>query len=68
MLHALKGKKVVCLVEADFEDLELWYPVMRLREGEEVLLAGPSGARYIKVNTGFPRRRTFPLMNWIPKS
>lgn len=28
----LKGKKVIALVSNDFEDLELWYPVLRLRE------------------------------------
>ncbi|MFC0524868.1 type 1 glutamine amidotransferase domain-containing protein [Pontibacillus salicampi] len=28
----LKNKKIIQLVSNDFEDLELWYPVMRLRE------------------------------------
>ncbi len=28
----LKDKKVIALLEEDFEDLELWYPVLRLRE------------------------------------
>lgn len=38
----LQGKKVVCFVEGEFEDLELWYPVIRLREeGAQVDLAGP---------------------------
>jgi len=51
----LKGKKVVCLVEADFEDLELWYPVMRLREeGAEVLLAGPERGAVYKGKYGVP--------------
>lgn len=37
----LKGKKVIQLVSSEFEDLELWYPVLRLREeGAEVHLAG----------------------------
>ncbi|OIU71474.1 type 1 glutamine amidotransferase domain-containing protein [Rossellomorea aquimaris] len=37
----LKGKKILQLVSADFEDLELWYPVLRLREeGAEVHIAG----------------------------
>jgi protease I len=36
----LKGKKIIQLVSADFEDLELWYPVLRLREeGAEVHIA-----------------------------
>lgn len=37
----LENKRVIALVSADFEDLELWYPVMRLREeGAEVHLVG----------------------------
>lgn len=36
----LQGYKVLAFVEEDFEDLELWYPVLRLREaGAEVHLA-----------------------------
>lgn len=38
----LAGKQVVCFVESEFEDLELWYPVMRLREeGATVHFVGP---------------------------
>ncbi|WP_248548068.1 type 1 glutamine amidotransferase domain-containing protein [Paenibacillus sp. FSL H8-0282] len=37
----LAGKKVIALVDDEFEDLELWYPVYRVREeGAEVHLAG----------------------------
>lgn len=37
----LDGKKVIQIVSKDFEDLELWYPVLRLREeGAEVHIAG----------------------------
>ncbi|RKQ33229.1 type 1 glutamine amidotransferase domain-containing protein [Oceanobacillus halophilus] len=37
----LKDKKIIALVEHDFEDLELWYPILRLREeGAEVHLIG----------------------------
>jgi protease I len=37
----LTGKKVIALVEHDFEDLELWYPVLRLQEeGSIVHLVG----------------------------
>ncbi|HHY36810.1 MAG TPA: type 1 glutamine amidotransferase [Firmicutes bacterium] len=41
----LKGKKCAMLVEEGFEDLELWYPVIRLREeGAEVVLVGTGSA------------------------
>ncbi|GAA0444642.1 MAG: type 1 glutamine amidotransferase domain-containing protein [Bacillota bacterium] len=37
----LNNKKVIALVEHDFEDLELWYPVLRLQEeGAAVHLIG----------------------------
>ena len=37
----LQGKKVIQIVSDDFEDLELWYPVLRLREeGAHVLIVG----------------------------
>ncbi|HYY80798.1 MAG TPA: type 1 glutamine amidotransferase domain-containing protein [Actinomycetes bacterium] len=43
----LKGKGVIALVEADYEDLELWYPVLRLREeGAEVVVAGLGAPSY----------------------
>lgn len=38
----LKGHKVIALVDHEFDDLELWYPVLRLREeGAQVDLVGP---------------------------
>jgi protease I len=45
----LNGKKVISLVHHDFEDLELWYPILRLREeGAVVELAGEkAGETYI---------------------
>lgn len=44
------NKKVVTLVHEVFEDLELWYPLIRLREaGIEVVLAGEESG---KVYTG----------------
>ena len=38
----VKGKRVAVLVEKFYEDLELWYPVLRLREaGCHVQIVGP---------------------------
>lgn len=38
----LTNKKVLAFVDHEFEDLEMWYPVLRLREaGAKVVLAGP---------------------------
>ncbi|MBH5316802.1 type 1 glutamine amidotransferase [Paenibacillus sp. GSMTC-2017] len=39
---SLQNKVVICLLDDEFEDLELWYPVYRVREaGATVLYAGP---------------------------
>lgn len=45
----LTGKRVIALVDEEFEDLELWYPIYRVREeGAEVHLVGPEkGKKYI---------------------
>src|SRR5690625_103813 len=45
----LKDKKVIAILDHDFEDLELMYPVLRLREeGATVHLVGPeANKKYI---------------------
>ncbi|RIX49967.1 type 1 glutamine amidotransferase [Paenibacillus nanensis] len=45
----LQNQTVVCLLDDEFEDLELWYPVYRTREaGATVLFAAPEkGKTYI---------------------
>ena len=43
----IKGRRVAVLAERDFEDLELFYPLIRLREaGAEVKVVGPTGPSY----------------------
>ncbi|MFO7729142.1 MAG: type 1 glutamine amidotransferase domain-containing protein [Spirochaetia bacterium] len=44
----IASKRIIALVHDQFEDLELWYPVLRLREaGAEVVLVGEkSGKEY----------------------
>ncbi|WKY46280.1 type 1 glutamine amidotransferase domain-containing protein [Eubacteriaceae bacterium ES3] len=45
----MKTKKIIALISKDFEDLELWYPVLRLREeGAVVHVVGDeAGKTYI---------------------
>lgn len=51
----LEGSKVLAFVDHDFEDLELWYPVLRLREaGAEVHLAGPESQHVYHGKYGVP--------------
>ena len=41
-MFELEGKRVAVLVEQQYQELEVWYPVYRLREaGAEVVLVGP---------------------------
>ncbi|MDI6600899.1 MAG: type 1 glutamine amidotransferase domain-containing protein [Thermoanaerobacteraceae bacterium] len=52
---SLNGKKYIMLVEEGFEDLELWYPVIRLREeGAEVKLLGREKAKTYIGKHGVP--------------
>lgn len=51
----LDGFSILCLVGDDYEDLELWYPKLRLEEaGAKVTLAGPEGARKYIGKNGYP--------------
>ena len=51
----LTGKNIICLVEEGFEDLELWVPVMRLREeGAHVTLVGTGRATSFVGKHGVP--------------
>lgn len=53
----LKGKQAVVLVEDLYEDQELWYPVVRLREeGVEVVIAGPDANHTYASKHGFPAK------------
>ncbi len=53
----LKGVRVAALVEEIYEDLELWYPVLRLREaGAEVTIIGPKAGEIYKSKHGYPAK------------
>ncbi len=53
----LIGKKVIALVDEDFEDLELWYPVYRLKEeGAEVVLVGAEQGKTYMGKYGVPAK------------
>ena len=51
----LESKSVAVLVEDFYEDLELWYPVYRLREeGAQVALVGPAAGKTHTSKHGYP--------------
>src|SRR5437764_7684401 len=56
-MTSLKGKRVAVLVEKFYEDLELWYPVLRLREaGCEVKIVGPKAGETYLSKHGYPAK------------
>lgn len=56
----LNDKKVIALVDDDFEDLEHWYPVYRLREeGAQVDLVGPEANKVYQGKYGVPAKTDF---------
>jgi len=50
----LKGKKIVLLVEDRYQVLELWYPLIRMREaGANVTIVGPEKGRVYRSDRGY---------------
>ncbi|TWT09043.1 type 1 glutamine amidotransferase domain-containing protein [Planomicrobium sp. CPCC 101079] len=64
----LTGKKVLSFVHHEFEDLELWYPILRLREeGATVHLAGEeANVKYIG-KYGVPAESDFAYGDITPE-
>lgn len=51
----LDGKRVLCFVGDIYEDLELWYPKLRLEEaGAHVIVAGPEEGVCYRGKHGYP--------------
>ena len=56
-MSKLAGKRVAVLVEKFYEDLELWYPVLRLREaGCTVDIVGPKAGETYASKHGYPAK------------
>ena len=54
-LRALSGQRILMFVDDIYEDLELWYPKLRLIEaGCEVVVAGPEAGRKYAGKNGYP--------------
>lgn len=51
----LTGKRILAFTDEEFEDLEMWYPVLRLREaGAVVHIAGPEAGQVYHGKYGVP--------------
>jgi protease I len=56
---SLAGRRVAVLVEQQYQEMEVWYPVYRLREaGCVVELVGPEGGKTYASKLGYPARST----------
>lgn len=55
MSQPLANQRILIFVGDDYEDLELWYPKLRLQEaGAEVVAAGPAGGAPYRGKHGYP--------------
>lgn len=55
MSHA--GKRIAVLVEQQYQEMEVWYPVYRLRdEGCTVVLVAPEAGKIYPSKLGYPAR------------
>lgn len=53
----LRGRRILVLAESQYQELELWYPVLRFREaGADVVVASPSRAALYASKIGYPVR------------
>ncbi|MGK9369086.1 type 1 glutamine amidotransferase domain-containing protein [Melioribacter sp. Ez-97] len=51
----LDGKKILMFVDDVYEDLELWYPKLRMiEEGARVTVAGPESGKIYRGKNGYP--------------
>ena len=51
----LTGKKAIVLVDQLYQELEVWYPLYRLREeGAEAILVGPEAGVTYPSKVGYP--------------
>jgi len=51
----LHGKKVIVLVEDLYQELEVWYPLLRMREeGAQVTVVGTEAGTTYRSKTGYP--------------
>ena len=63
----LTGTRVAVLVEQKYEELEVWYPVYRLREaGCEVVLVGPEAGKVYPSKLGYPVKSEYAYASVNP--
>ncbi len=65
-MGTLTGKRILMFVDHVYEDLELWYPNLRLiEEGAEVVIAGPEEGIIYTGKHGYPCRSDAALNDMV---
>jgi len=55
----LQGKRAMVFVEQMYQEMEVWYPIYRLREaGCKVTIVGPEAGRAIRASSATRSRAT----------
>ena len=63
----LEGKRIAILAEDMYEDLELWYPLIRMKEaGADVDVVGMPGVEAYESKHGYPARVDIPVDDVSP--
>lgn len=69
MTLPLSNQRILVIVGDIYEDLELWYPKLRLIEaGAEVIVAGPEAQQIYKGKNGYPCVSDVALRDVAPES
>jgi len=56
-MNELKGKRAAILVEQQYQEMEVWYPLYRLKEaGCTVTLVGPEASKTYPSKLGYPAK------------
>src|SRR5690625_3023701 len=64
----LQDKKVLTVVDEEYNDLELWYPIFRLQEeGATVHIAGPKANETYNGQAGIPATTDYAYSDIDPK-
>jgi protease I len=56
-MSELKGKRIAILVEQQYQEMEVWYPLYRLKEaGAQITIVGPEAGKTYPSKLGYPAK------------
>ena len=64
---SLEGKRVGILIEEFYQELEVWYPLLRLREaGADSFTIGMEAGQVYKSKLGYPAKADYGIGDVAP--